>query len=538
MQYPIRGFIMSVLAVLLMVGAVRLVWGLFTGEPVVRAAVQMTPEDSGTVSVGLEGGLLQRAEDQVSLYPDDRVVTASTAHASLSLFDGTTVRLDEGTSVTIRISEEGETSSDASVWEIFVEEGRVWVRVPADAKTATRRVSTPFYTASIPLESDALLATDLLLVYEASDEGIAVQSEENGDPAYIAEGQATAIERAGETKAEIIDSRRALRAGEIEHAFVAASRSVSLQGQGSGGSASADDESGSSTLTVTEPSQDASVAASTITVSGTVDDSVSRVRINGYLATLDDGTFEQELALDDEETTILVEALDENGIVLERVRRNVTRSNSSSGGGALASPKITTPAAQGQTYNTDATEIEIRGTAPMGTAGIVVNDYRLQLFREGDETWSYLASIALGNMRQGVNTYSVVALDDEGKASTPAVLTVVVGSQNTSTPPAQSNAPLTPGILSVTGPQSGGSYTSTGTGFLLEGTTSADTASMWVNDYQLQLYEAGNTYWNYIAREDYGNLSEGTNTYLIIARDAQGRILDRLQYTVTHVPAE
>ena len=59
---------------------------------------------------------------------------------------------------------------------------------------------------------------------------------------------------------------------------------------------------------------------------------------------------------------------------------------------------------------------------------------------------------------------------------------------------------------------------------------------MWVNDYQLQLYVAGKTFWNYIANTEYGNLKRGKNIYVIVTRNAKNEILDRVEYTVTYNP--
>ena len=54
-----------------------------------------------------------------------------------------------------------------------------------------------------------------------------------------------------------------------------------------------------------------------------------------------------------------------------------------------------------------------------------------------------------------------------------------------------------------------------------------------MNDYRLQLFVPGKTYWNYIADIAKKNLVPGQNTYTMIARDKDGNILDKLVYTVT-----
>ena len=72
----------------------------------------------------------------------------------------------------------------------------------------------------------------------------------------------------------------------------------------------------------------------------------------------------------------------------------------------------------------------------------------------------------------------------------------------------------------------------TGAEFLIEGSVPSGTASVWVNDYKLQLYTAGKTFFNYIASTGLNTLKRGSNTYEIIIRDTEGKILDRVTYTI------
>jgi hypothetical protein len=174
----------------------------------------------------------------------------------------------------------------------------------------------------------------------------------------------------------------------------------------------------------------------------------------------------------------------------------------------------------------------------------MVNDYKLQLFDPAKGTFSYLASQRLGNMKTGENIYDVYALDAGGAKSTPARITIFIGPADampvqpsssapvSSSGPLPTNTPLLPGSLSVIAPTAGTTHTETGTGFLLEGLTSGKTATMWVNDYKLQLYRPGKTTWNYIASVEFANLKRGMNTYVIVARDSDNKILDKMTYTV------
>jgi hypothetical protein len=56
----------------------------------------------------------------------------------------------------------------------------------------------------------------------------------------------------------------------------------------------------------------------------------------------------------------------------------------------------------------------IRGIAPKNTNTIKINDYTLTKYHPGETEWSYVASSALGTLKEGDNRYTVTALDKEG----------------------------------------------------------------------------------------------------------------------------
>jgi hypothetical protein len=302
-------------------------------------------------------------------------------------------------------------------------------------------------------------------------------------------------------------------------------------------------------ITVEVPTDGQTVSGSTVRVQGKVGARIERVRVNGYPASIDrsQGTYSQELAMPSTNTfTIRVEALDRTGVVVEQQERTVKPASA----GTAPGPIIVSPGKNGEIVRTAADEVEIRGTAPTGTTAIYVNDYKLMLFRLGDPDWSYLASKRFDNLKDGDNIFNVVTEDSSGARSAAATITIVVGENGPTTPagaassaPAQvsettlpNNAPLKPGTLAVTAPTPGNSATHSGTGFLLEGTTIPETASVWVNGYQLKLYSPGKTFWNYWATAAFGTLRPGTNTYRIVSRDKDNQILDVFTYTVEYTP--
>jgi hypothetical protein len=101
------------------------------------------------------------------------------------------------------------------------------------------------------------------------------------------------------------------------------------------------------------------------------------------------------------------------------------------------------------------------------------------------------------------------------------------------------NDPLQPGTITVTAPTPGTRHVAVGTDqieFLIEGAVPSDTTSVWVNGYQLRLYEAGKSYWNYIASTKLNTMKRGENSYEIVARNSTGQILDRFTYVIEFDP--
>jgi hypothetical protein len=203
---------------------------------------------------------------------------------------------------------------------------------------------------------------------------------------------------------------------------------------------------------------------------------------------------------------------------------------------------VSKPVGSGGTFTTNQEEVTISGGAPANTNGIMVNDYALQLFKPGSRTWTYVASLALGNMKQGENRYEIRALDATGAKSNPVVITIVfkpdsqtssIASSDASSLP--SNNALMPGSLTVTAPGIS-PYETIQDDILIEGKTPAVTDSVFVNGYKLSLYTPGKDFWNYYAATKYGTLRPGRNTYTVVTRNKEGKILDSMQYVITYTP--
>ncbi len=511
-----------------------------------KIAVVLLSAESGTVNVSLDGGLMQRALEEMKVQTGDRISTGNDGTASLTFADGTRMRLDERTEVTISESTQG---SEESRFDVTLEKGDLWVKTPSIetlSGTLLRTLSLPTITYSFPTDAEALVREDVILVFSGEGEGVSVMAEGRNTPFTIGEGQQWTVPSGGTVSGDPLRFRSAIDPLVAQSPFVISSRS---DGTGTTGTGTSLPGSATDIITVTSPTDNQTVTTATVKVQGTIGENVDRVRVNSYLASVDtvNRTFSQELAVAEGETmAIRVEALDENSVILQAITRTVKKGTIS-----VTSPAITLPAKTGETYRTSQTEITLQGTAPANTTGIMVNDYRLQLFRPGNTTWSYLASVQLQNLKQGENIFDVYALDSAGNKSAPARLTVVVGQgsegvvtgggsvssvavvDESSLP---KNAPLTPGVIAVTGPTAGPQHTSTGSELLIEGTTSKETTNVWVNGYRLQLFKSGGGYWNYIADTDLGTMKRGTNVYKVTARNSKDEILDTFEYTVIFNP--
>lgn len=516
-----------------------------------QTAVLLSVERQGAAQVSLDDKEFATAQNDMKLYASDRVKTGASGGAALTFFDGTVMRLGDQTEIVVLQSD---LKTENSLLSVKLSAGQLWVSTP-EYPAFTGSVLRTIEAASgidfdIPRATDAIIGQRSATVYTAAGLGIKLTIPKAAVPVIVGEGQQFALPENFNPDSDLYQYRSAIGSLTSVPVFVQESRTLYGAGRphqpvqtGSGLTV----EEGTD-LSVSSPANNATVRTGTVNVKGVVGSAVSAVRVNGYQATLStDRTFAIELSLPDENAvTITIEALDAQGTVLETAVRQITRDLE-----PPASPAFTSPATTGQTYRTQSTVLKISGTAPAGTVGIMVNDYRLQIFKPGDRTWTYLADTKLDNFHDGENIFKVIAINDAGKQSEPAILTIVLGgegegvinagsagsgasSEITSEEELPKNAALKPGSVQVTGPMPGTQFTSTGSAFLLEGTNPSDTASVWINGYKLRLFSPGKLFWNYIADPALGTLKKGVHTYVINARNAAGELLDSVTYTVTY----
>lgn len=536
-------------------------FGVGNAKRVTAAVLQIEP--GGVVNVSVEGGPMKRAETDVKLYSGDSVVTSPRNFARLDTFDGTTVRIDESTQLNIMQSYEGEENSAIT---LDLPEGGLWIATPkllTYSGAITRTIQTPYLSAVIPSQAEVVMTPRSIAVFAADGLGLSVTVAGNDQTVVVGEGQQFTLPPGGEQNGDLYVHRSPLSTDQLQSEFVEKSRALYAGAVERSTETTATEEvvvDDGIILSVTNPEDGATIETATLTVTGRIGKDVEKVRINGYLADVDftAKTFTEELALPEEDqVNITIEAIDDSGVVIAEALRKVSRDRK-----PPEAPQILSPAGNGATYSTTGTEIEISGKAPQGAVGIIVNDYRLQLFKPGDTEWSYLANTEFNNMKVGKNVYEVVAINRGGYRSEPAVITVVLdpdghtglvnqeatGNADSSSSTAvaapttveesnlPTNLPLMPGSISIYAPAAGTEFTTSNSENLIEGNVPVETHSVWVNGYRLQLYEPGKNFFNYIASVELNTLKRGRNAYRITIRSDEGYILDELTYVITFQP--
>lgn len=528
---------------------------LFSGSASQKtgALLTLSSSDAEGVQVSLQGAAAQRAENNLKIYPGDTITTRAGATALLSFFDGSAIRLDESTQLAIVKSEQ--LLDKPSTISTKIVNGRIWVSTPAGTTFSgaiVRIVDTPDFSVDVPANTSGLISSNQIAFIRAAGLGSTATLKHppsSPKPIVIGEGQMFTLTEPAkkdiDNGRDPYDFRDPISQQLLHDAFLVKSyalakdiASVTAVTSSGGSMASVNNAD----LTVTSPTVDQIVSSRTIRVSGKVSEDISTVRVNNYEAPIDTNrSFSVEINLpDDGKNSLHIEAQDDQGITIADDVRSVTVKLVSTVKPVHISSPIT---GVDQTYTTGNAEIEVTGDAPAGTQAIMVNDYKLQLFKPGSRTWSYLASATLGNLNTGKNVLSIVALDSNGNKSDPVTITldykpgtVTSSAVSSSEAPLKQNAPIKPGSLTVTSPQAGTTATSSEKEIVIEGATDALTDSLSVNGYTLQLYKSGKTTWNYIASVDLATMKRGKNMYRIVSRNAAGEILDVLEYTIDYQP--
>ena len=180
--------------------------------------------------------------------------------------------------------------------------------------------------------------------------------------------------------------------------------------------------------------------------------------------------------------------------------------------------------------------------------------FALSRFEAGSGEWSYNAAIDFGNLKIGVNNFTVVGYDTEGNKTPPANFQIIFnpeGVDETVAEAAETPETTTPAITETDGiPQIGGETfglpeviepldgaTFTTAPVHFEGKVPVGTKEILVNEYKLSSFTEGETSWIYNADPKYENLEVGENEFEIVAVSETG---DRSSLTIkiTFTPEE
>lgn len=547
--------IIGIVFVLVVWQLVRLI-GAALGGGADRAASALLTVRSGGVQVSLQGEAWQAGESGLRMSVNDAVSSRSDGDAILQFFDGTRLRLNGGASLRI---DESERSDDTSTLSVSLQDGAIWMATPSSAVftgSILRHITFNGTSFTVPAGAQLLASKDLLIVLRAEGPGIVANFPASSQSVIIGEGQRLVIDPTHmKTEKDIYALRDPLTQADLNEPFLTSSFALlstlvdrkepadEIPTSTSNSSSSSDESTATidaADLIILAPEDGAIITTPTVSVRGSVGERIVSLTVNGQTVNIaPNRTFSAEarMSTDETEASISIEARDAQGILVARTVRKIQNRFR-----PIVQPvKIKSPVGSGETLTTSATDVEITGEAPEGTQAIMVNDYQLQLFKPGDRTWSYLASMNNGNLKPGINNYTVVAVGSDGHTSPGRTLTIVYqqdasGSGSGTQAPLKQNIPLEPGTLTVTSPSAGTEGRTDRLELSILGSCSPATASISVNGYTLSLYQPGSTEWKYIASTSLATMKRGKNLYRIVSRNARGEILDLLEYTLTLAP--
>jgi hypothetical protein len=196
----------------------------------------------------------------------------------------------------------------------------------------------------------------------------------------------------------------------------------------------------------------------------------------------------------------------------------------------LEAPKITSPDAASRSVNTG--PVTIAGTVAVGTDKVIVeqmidgnlDSYTLGKFKAGDATFTYNVSEMLGNLKPGDNEYSFYAVNAKGQRSSGAKITINKKKVEIT------DALTSPKVLTFNGTASSQVTVDAVT---VEGEV-AGAEKVVVNGYALGKFEPGSKTWSYIAKVALGNLKPGVNDFEVYAVDPEGKKSEVVKFTITY----
>lgn len=215
--------------------------------------------------------------------------------------------------------------------------------------------------------------------------------------------------------------------------------------------------------------------------------------------------------------------------------------------------------------------LELKGTVTKGAQKVIINDYTLSQFKEGDTSWTYRAKKEWGNLAEGENTYEIKAVfsdetvvtkeyklnyepkqtdetDDAESESTQdesikedaniksdadSVSEKTDDTENTAEENSDDSSPK----LSVLSPSEGEKIDSDPVE--VSGTAPLNTAKILIGDYELRSFKPGDLTWKYRASKEYNNLKYGEeNVYLIQALNSEDEEIASIRFSFFSTASE
>lgn len=250
----------------------------------------------------------------------------------------------------------------------------------------------------------------------------------------------------------------------------------------------------------------------------------------GQQAKVSDSIVEDVIAGKDVE---LLSVLDDTFKVSDWYHYNMKRDGTSSGetgSGTLvqSSAIIVSEPAEGSTISED--KVIIRGTAREDVKQVVVNDYVLKQYKQGEGKWQYNAGISYGNLVKGENKFNIYGVLASGEKTEPIIHTFFYGDKPSSGTEENTNQNSSSGETTmslkapvITSPNGGKEYTTSESEVVISGTIGSSIEKVVVDDFTLSKFVPGSGTWSYRAYERLGSLIEGRNVFTVYGIDTNGK---------------
>lgn len=576
--------------------------------------------EEGSTKVKLWGeDRFTSAHNGDTLYSGDIIATAEDALVELKLFDKSIIRLDGNTELSIDQLKTG----DAKMISLTLEKGNIWVNTsddPAELMIGTENTLAVVDGTTFAMEAGS---DESLYVFDGSvslsvlrENDITKRREpvqkfevETGEQIILTSEKVETVLSGGLTAPEDAEEGDTEDEGgedeeeTTEIVFVESidesykttewfkwnatqdGKRYAFEGESGEEDEKEDDEESESeeevteeeeeetasaekVLVVTSPTDNETFSKSSIEVEGTLWPSrVVSVEVNGVSADVSDDTWSADVTLAEGSNKLTVIAYDAEDGTVETQEITVARDT------VPPQPPVVTSPEEGTEF-TSSEGFQIKGTTSAETNKVIITDsaqgyaYTLSAYLPGESTWTYNASSQYGNLKEGENTYSVVAVDKAGNKSSATEITVTYdpeeveeseeeedeaeavveedsaeeedgesgseegesdveeneseeGEEEDGEEESETEEEDVPKVTSlpspiITIPTAAGEYSTTLDQIAIGGTVNQNTAKVYVNGTAIG-YEAGKTRWNALI-----NLEEGENTFTVSAEAANG----------------